>query len=31
MKIVSDRMMHVKLDIDGVMVTVVSAYDPHVG
>ena len=30
-KIVSDRMMHVNLDIDGVMDTVVSAYAPQVG
>ena len=31
MKIVSDRMMYMKLDIDGVMTTVISAYAPQVG
>ena len=27
----SDRMMYMKLDIDGVMMTVISAYAPQVG
>ena len=31
MKRVSDRMMYMKLDIEGVMMTVVSAYAPQVG
>ena len=31
MKRVSDRMMYMKLDIDGVMMTVISAYGPQVG
>ena len=31
MKRVSDRMMYMKLDIDGVMMTVISAYAPQVG
>ena len=31
MKRVSDRMMDMMLDIDGVMVTVISAYAPQVG
>ena len=30
-KSVSDRMMHMKLDIEGVMMTVISAYAPQVG
>ena len=30
-KRVSDRMMYMKLDIDGVMMTVISAYAPQVG
>ena len=28
-KRVSDRMMYMKLDIEGVMMTVISAYAPH--
>ena len=31
MKRVSDRMMYMKLDIDGVMMTVISVYAPQVG
>ena len=31
MKRVYDRMMYMKLDIDGVMTTVISAYAPQVG
>ena len=31
MKRVSDRMMYMKLDIEGVMMTVISAYAPQVG
>ena len=31
MKRVSDRMMYMKLDIDGVMITATSAYAPQVG
>ena len=30
-KSVSDKMMYMKLDIDGVMMTVISAYAPQVG
>ena len=30
-KRVSDRMMYMKLDIEGVMMTVISAYAPQVG
>lgn len=30
-KIVSDRMMNVKLEIEGVMINVISAYAPQVG
>ena len=31
MKRVSDRIMYMKLDIEGVMMTVISAYAPQVG
>ena len=31
MKSVSDRMMYMKLDIEGVMMTVISVYTPQVG
>ena len=31
MKRVSDRMIYMKMDIDGVMMTVISAYAPQVG